>query len=282
MLTIVTHHVPDLDAVASVWLLKRFLPNWQDAQVQFVPAGETWGGQLVDSDPNLLHVDTGFGILDHHQTNDYTCAAKKTYAYIQKKINAGNQDKSWSNEALERMIEVVNFHDHFLEATLPDARADYQLFAGIAIFDGLKSLYPQEDAKIVEVGFIILDAIYKNFQERIWAEEILEKEGIYFETPWGKGVAFESINDAVMKLAQKSGYIVVVRKDPKKGYVRIKGLPQTEVDFTSAYLKLQHLDQGATWYLHASKKILLNGSTHNPKMKPTKLSLDQIIEVLKK
>ena len=30
---------PDLDAIGSVWVIKKFLPGWKDADVEFVPAG---------------------------------------------------------------------------------------------------------------------------------------------------------------------------------------------------------------------------------------------------
>ena len=82
MFTIVTHHNPDLDAVTSVWLIKRFLPNWQSAQLCFVPAGKTADDKPPKSDPRILHVDTGFGMLDHHQSDEHTSAAKKTYQYL--------------------------------------------------------------------------------------------------------------------------------------------------------------------------------------------------------
>ena len=40
MKIIVTHNSPDWDAITAVWLIKRFLPNWENAEVQFVPAGD--------------------------------------------------------------------------------------------------------------------------------------------------------------------------------------------------------------------------------------------------
>ena len=43
MKVVVTHSSPDLDAITSVWLIKRFLPGWEDANIQFVPAGERIG-----------------------------------------------------------------------------------------------------------------------------------------------------------------------------------------------------------------------------------------------
>ncbi|MBI3070087.1 MAG: hypothetical protein HYY87_02170 [Candidatus Levybacteria bacterium] len=87
------------------------------------------------------------------------------------------------------------------------------------------------------------------------------------------------------------GYAVVVRKDPRKGYVRIKARPSEtrssklevrneDINLTLTYEKLRKMDPGATWFLHISKKMLLNGTVKNPKMKPTRLSLEEIIKVL--
>lgn len=86
MKTIVTHFSPDVDAVTSVWLLKRFLPGWEKADVAYVAAGKTLNNSIVDSDKNVLHVDTGLGILDHHQTDEDTCAARRTMEYIAAQI----------------------------------------------------------------------------------------------------------------------------------------------------------------------------------------------------
>ncbi len=276
-MTIVTHHAPDLDAICAVWLIKRFLPNWQEASVAFVPAGETLNKEPVDSDLHVMHVDTGLGWFDHHQSNEDTCASIKVYQYLKSEIDKSGR---WEDEALERMSEVVNFYDHFREVSIPDTTADYHLFDVINILDGLKNEFDDNDQKLIDAGFLILDGVYKAFKERIWAEEIM-KEGVEFATQWGKGIAFETLNDAVLKFAQKSRFVVAIRKDPKKAYVRIKGMPETEVDFTQIYKKLLKKDPDATWYLHPSKKILLNGTTKNPDMKPTKLSLNDIIKIIK-
>ena len=58
-----------------------------------------------------------------------------------------------------------------------------------------------------------------------------DKMASKFKTKWGKGLAIESINDSVIKLAQLMGYVIVVRRDPRKGYVRIKTKPnQSDTD----------------------------------------------------
>src|SRR3990172_5055768 len=109
MKTIVTHLAPDVDAVASVWLLKRFLSEWKDAKLAFVPAGRTLDDEPVDSDLNILHVDTGLGKLDHHQTDEDTCAAVKTIEYIATQSHKSYaKSQKFPDEALTRLTDVVN------------------------------------------------------------------------------------------------------------------------------------------------------------------------------
>ena len=130
-----------------------------------------------------------------------------------------------------------------------------------------------------------LDAMVHNFEGRIWAEKEIADKGIPFRIKAGKAMAFETVNDGVLKLAQKMGYLLVIRKDPRKGYVRIKVRPESgpedNLDLTLAYEKLKEIDPEATWFLHVSKKMLLNGTPKNPKMIPSKLSLQEIINVIK-
>jgi len=84
----------------------------------------------------------------------------------------------------------------------------------------------------------------------------------------------------VIHQAQKRGYTVVIRKDPKKGYVRIKSLPKDEIDLTPVYEMLKMKDPDATWFLHASRHMVLNGSAKNPDMKPSKQTLESLIDTV--
>ena len=300
MKIIATHSSPDIDAIASVWLIKKFLPGWENAIVKFVSAGERidkgkWkdlgGTSPVEciEDDEVIHVDTGLGVLDHHQTaSDKICAASLTWDYVQTKnreLRAEISDKMKNKiEAISRMIGVIIEDDHFKEVFRKDALADYQQFDLAGILDGLKLQYQNQDNYYYEFVSKSLDAILHEFENRIWAEKEIKENSQKFETKFGKGIGLETINDTVVKLAQKMGYVIVVRKDPRKGYVRIKALPATDkidIDLTPAYEKLIIMDPGATWYLHISKKMLLNGSVKSPKMRPSKLKIDEIIKVLK-
>jgi len=348
MKIIVTHTSPDMDAITSVWLIRKFLPNWNDASIRFVPAGERLGrssvfdsqlsdisqpvGQLTGKlkidkletedrqqktdnrnpienvgEDEVIHVDTGLGLLDHHQTSsDKVCGASLTFDYVKRvessKLKVKNSEKREDRmDAVSRMVKVVVDIDHFTEVFRKDPLADYHEFDLAAILDGLKLQFPgQDDYYVAEVSKA-LDAILHEFENRIWAEKEIKENGKKFETRFGKGIGFETVNDSVVKLSQKMGYVIAVRKDPRKGYVRVKARPSRklkvesgelknkeknsqfdDIDLTLAYEKLKKMDPQATWFLHIGKKMLLNGSVKNPKMRPTTLSLEEIIDVLKK
>ena len=297
-----------MDAITSVWIIKKFLAGWENAITQFVPAGErivsrkTQNTQKSGSSDNqtvrksdppsfsefseviekigndeVIHVDTGLGHLDHHQTaSDKVCGASLTFDFVKEHISKHDV------EAVNRMVKVVVDIDHFKEVFRKDPLADYHDFDLAGILDGLKLQFPGQDDYYVEFVSKCLDAVLHEFENRIWAEKEIAENGIKFETRFGKGMGFETINDSVVKLAQKMGYAIVARKDPRKGYVRIKVRPDSKINLTLVCEKLKKIDPDATWYLHISKKMLLNGSVKNPKMRPTKLTLDEIIKVLEK
>lgn len=271
MKTIVTHFAPDLDGITAIWLLKTFLPQWKEAAIAFVPAGKTFHETPVDSDPEVIHVDTGFGKFDHHQSNEDTCAALKVYAFL------GMHD-----EALERLLRVVNDVDHFREVFFPDPTADVWDLSLGSIIDGMQMTMVNDPLSMIDGVMDCLDAAYKVFQNKIWAEKEIKEKGVVFETTFGKAFGIETVNRDAVHVGQKMGYVIVVRKDPKVGSVQIKSVPKDEIDLTALYEEVKKQDPDATWFLHASRHMLLNGSAKNPDMKPTKLTLNEVIESVKK
>lgn len=289
MKTIVTHFHPDVDAICAVWFVRTFVSGWQEAVVAFVAAGQTLDNKPVDSDPDILHVDTGLGRFDHHQTAADTCAARLLFEYLRgEKTDVKGKVKdsvTWHEEALERLVTVVNDIDHFKQIFWPEPANDRYEFAFEAILDGWKlgaqKKGKEHDLEIVERGCTILDGIYASFINKVWAEEELGKKKQEFNSPWGKSLAIETINDDCIAIALKEGYTLAIRRDPNKGYIRIKAHPGKKVDLTGVYQALKTRDPEATWFLHASRQMVLNGTAKNPGMKATTLSLDDVVEVIK-
>lgn len=299
MKLIVTHSSPDWDAITSVWLLRRFLPGWEGASIYFVPAGSRYRNVAFENDKNdpveiigdekVIHVDTGLSPLDHHQTSDKnTCAASLTWDYVRLENPEFLIDSEKMKDrisAIDRIVKIVVAIDHFMEVFWENPAADYHEFSLLGLLEGLKMQKPNQDSTYVDFGMQCLDALVHTFENRIWAEREINK-GKEFKTRFGQGIAFETLNDTVIKLSQKMGFVIVIRKDPRKGYVRIKVRPDKEgdkkgIDLTPVYEKLKKMDSKATWFLHVSKKMLLNGTPKNPKMIPTTLSLQEIVDVVK-
>jgi hypothetical protein len=187
-----------------------------------------------------------------------------------------------ADPALERLVTVINDIDHFREVFFPNPTADFWEFGLESQIDGWRLLYPDNPVKVVDMGMNALDGIYKSFQNKVWAERELKEKGVVFETKWGNGIGVETSNDDVVHLAQKMGYIVAIRKDPKKGYLRVKALPKDNIDLEEVYSALKKEEPDATWFLHASHHMVLNGSSKNPDMRPTKKTLQEVIDLIKK
>jgi len=314
MKLIVTHKACDLDAVASAWIIKRFLPGWENAEFRFVPAGEKLKGSYVRTgaviekidDHDVIHVDTGLGPLDHHQTEDANaCATSLAFDYVLKHNEALGRDEN-KKEALKRIVEYVIDDDHFQEVFYPNPNSDIYDFSLVSLIHGIKLIYPKDDESCMRFGMDALDSLLHYFENKVWAENEIGQKGIEFHTKWGKSLAVETLNDAVLKFGQTRGFVLTVRKDPSSGSVRIKARPKKrtrnpirqaqskhesgingsnifediDIDLTPVYDKLAKMDPDASWYLHVSKRMLLNGSNKNPNMKGSKLTLSEVVEVL--
>ena len=280
---IVTHHAPDLDAITSVWLLKRFASqDYADARIAFVNPGATislgeaeeYGAQLHE----VTHVDTGFGEFDHHQPERgklHICASSLVFDYLCELHPELKKDS-----ALRVLIEYVTQIDHFEEIYWPEAREHRTLFMIHELIKGHELTDPHNDESQLYFGFQCLNNVYAIATQHLKAEEIIAVKGQEFDIKAGPCLALNTSNDDTIKLAQKQGYVLVLRKDPKLGSIRIKARPDAEFDLEPLYNQIKTLDQTGTWFYHASGKMLLNGSTKDRNQKPSPLSLKQVVEMI--
>ncbi len=275
MKTIVTHLSPDLDAIASAWLIKKYLTGWDSAEIKFVPSGTTLDDQLPDSNNNVIHVDTGLGRFDHHQTNEYTSATKLVYKYLVGRDLIEEKEI----KAIEKIVEYVNSTDHFAEVFYSQPDSDLYDFMIRQLVDGLKVIN-REETKLIEIIFQLLEAALIVFKNKLSAEDEI-KNGYVFQSYLGKSLAIETKNEETVKLALKKGFSLVVRRHPEVGFTRIKTLPDKKLSLKPVYKNILKIDKKGSWFFHISGHMLLNGSSGNPKLIPTPLSLNKIIEIIK-
>lgn len=275
---IITHMNPDLDALSSVWLIRRYYPGFQgdDVTYAFVPAGQTYESRPVDSDPTVVHVDTGLGIFDHHHIPEKICAFHQIYAYGVKK----DLFPIYDIDPLRRMAAVITEYDNFQEVYYPEIGADYQLFQLDCLIGGLVHAGLTDEQKVA-LTLPLFDGLLQTMKNKIKAEKNIQ-EGYVFQTKaFGRSIIMENTNNDSMKYAQKCGYHLVARKDPKLGGIRIVCLPDDAYDLTPIHAEIQKRDTIGTWFFHQSKHMLLNGSIVNPTMKPSPLTTSDLVAILK-
>lgn len=281
---IVTHRSPDLDAIASVWFLKRFdNQHYGTAKVAFVDAGETLSENKINElgfDPDqVIHVDTGKGDFDHHQPErgqKYICATSLVYDHICK-IHPEKKD----DQVLQTIVNFVTEIDHFKEIYWPEPNNLRYSFMIENLITGMEFTNLHNDDSLLHFGFQCLDSVYAFLSQEITAQRIIKERGQVVQVAKLNCLVIETDSGAVAKRAQKEGYALVVRRDPTKGYIRIKARPDNSIDLTALYKKIIQVDSQGTWFNHPSGKMLLNGSTRNTKHKPTMLTLNEIIKLIK-
>lgn len=276
MKTIVTHISVDLDATSSAWLIKRYMPVWEEATMVFVPAGTTWNGAPVDADPDIIHVDTGLGRFDHHHIQDRSlCAAKLVFNYL----NQASLIPAEDIPALERMLVYIVMDDNFGDVSLHEPDSDTYDFLLHRIIDGFKRSL-RTDQERCDAVFMLLDSVLQVFRMKMRAEkEIIE--GFTFSSSFGKTLCLESENESTIKLALKKGYELVVLHNGKDNSYRIKTLPSPKYNLTPVYEAIKKQDPAATWFLHVSKNMLLNGSSKRPDSVPSSLPVKKVIEIIR-
>ncbi|NMB83792.1 hypothetical protein GYA28_00720 [Candidatus Roizmanbacteria bacterium] len=276
MKTLVSHISVDLDSIVSCWLIKKFLPGWDKACLVFVSSGSTLNNLPPDDDPDVIHVDTGMGRFDHHQIKQRLSATRRVFDYLSEK----SYIEPKNSEALDRMVEYVTAVDNFQEVYFPDPTADYHDFSIYQTIEGLK-IKLLDDLKVMDYAFPLIDGLLLVFKNKINAEKEIKK-GYSFTSRWGRSIALETGNEDAVRLAQKMGYTFVIRKDPNKGYIRIKTVPDPKYNLAGLYAELVAIDPKATWYLHVSGNMLLNGSSTKPNAVPSTLTLQKVIEIARK
>lgn len=282
---LVTHHSPDLDAITSVWLLKRFdSVQFANATISFVNPGEVISLEQAEvhgmQPQQALHLDTGFGEFDHHQperAKQNICASKLVLQYLIHKY----PDLA-SDIALVELVEYVNQIDHFQEVGWPESGSLRFAFTISELIRGSEFTNPHDDYSQLYFGFQCLDNAYASCRQLVKAKELIKRKGQQFLVNGYKALAINSRNDDTIKLAQKMGFSLVVKKDPIQGNARIKVRPDSKLDLTKLWQEILKIDQKATWYFHGSGKMLLNGSNKHRGQLPTCLTLQELVNLIQK
>jgi len=270
---VVTHIRPDLDACASVWLVKRFMPNFAEAELEFVPSGDTRLMEPADADPQVLHVDTGMGKFDHHQFRERLSAAARIFAHLEKNCRFSKIEL----RALERLVELVTMIDNFEEVDFPNPTSDIYELSIVQILEGVK-LSEKSDHVVMEFMLLALDGLFGILKRKVVAEEELS-QAEEFMAKKHRCVFIKSKSKEASKLAEKSGFCLVLLQDPDRKNINIRVHPRAKFNLDKVYEAISKLEGEDKWFYHASGHLLLNGSNSHPQP-ATKLKVREIINII--
>ncbi len=271
MKTLVTHLIPHLDDIAALWLLVRFDPSCRKAPLKFVETSPE-GVKLAKGE---IGVGIGRGIYDEHKGDKKDSAVSLVWKDLKRK---GRTPKGLRGAALAELVDFVRRGDmgEFIGKEGP----------GIATATALRALakLPGESSKSAAlVGFRLLDAELVLYEERAKIDAALAR-GKKFMTKWGRGVGLsvEAVPGMVSGRIAELGYAMVVLHYPKTGFLHVRATPGTKVDLSKLAKLVMKEEPEARWYLHHSKKMLLQGDWVAPIMTRSKYRVADIIRLLRK
>ena len=257
---IVTHKNPDLDCILAVWFLKRF-GGMSNSRVEFIGFGDPIPPRLEDA----TFADIGKGEFDHHHRSDYVSAA----TLVLDKLNIKD------NKVLYKLADIARKIDHgqFDE----DTKGVLNL---VNIIPGLNKKYPDQPHKVLEICFDCLDSIYLVEKEKYSFNEQINNAK-KFNTIWGRGIALKTTTRSIRFFCHKKGYIVFIYLNPKNNYRGFAAPGGKNVDFTNIYQIVKEREPKAEWHLHFTKDLLICGSNKAANKVLSKITLEEMIELVR-
>lgn len=267
MKTLVTHINPHLDDILAIWLFKKFYPQFKNAGLEFISAHKGNMG-LADSEDEVFF-GVGRGKFDEHKGDIGESAGSLVWKEIKKSGLAPKNETELG--ALEELVVWNNLID-----TGQAPSYEFSEFSVQSLIRPLNSK-PEVSQKAVELGTEILDRILEVLKRKQQSIRDWEKR-IEFTTKFGKTTAIssETVDRSFCKMQGGDLFIIY---NPK--YKSVQYFTPKDLDLEPIYQKAKAADPEASWYLHQSHHMILCGSHSAPGSKPTKLSLQQLIELAK-
>ncbi|OGE38334.1 hypothetical protein A3B45_00790 [Candidatus Daviesbacteria bacterium RIFCSPLOWO2_01_FULL_39_12] len=265
--TLITHINPHLDDVFAIWLLKKYDSKYAEYEVDFISATHDKGGEETEE---RVFVGTGGGKFDEHKEGLKTCAGSLVFDYLK---NEGLLPKD--ELAVKALEEMVEWNKKIDMGTIPiEAYDEFSVPAFIRSRDNKK----ESSLKDVQLGSEILDRILRVLKKK-QQSSVDWQERVEFQTRFGKTVAVKS-NTIDRPFCKRAGGDLFILLSPKYHGVQFF-TPSQSLDLSPIYEKVKKMDPEADWFLHQSHHMVLCGSSAAPDAKPTRLSFDELVEVVK-
>lgn len=271
MKKLITHPRPHLDDICGIWLMKRFMPEWQEAAVDFMSAGSP---SVEDADTYMIGI--GRGKFDEHKGDVGESATSLVWQHIRGTYGASMDPTRVA--ALDRLAEWVRQVD--TSSHDPAHMAAHAAWLPPEQLRVFYRMHGNDSQALTAFGEEMCDralAVYESEVrlERDWAGRT------EFDTPWGRGVALTTDAHGADDYAYSLGFVLVIYIHPKNGYRGYRAAATSSVDLTATAEIIRGLEPDIHWFLHHSKKLLLSGSDVEPGTALSTLSLQELIGAIR-
>jgi hypothetical protein len=274
--TFVTHRFPDDDGWLCLWIAKKFIPKTANAGLVFVNAGETLPGS--EGDLSVFHFDTGGGENDQHGKGlKRSCSA----VLLVKRLRELGHVNPLNEAGLKPLLEMVTAVDNV--EPLPPTSIHFAI-------EGYPRLPEAKNRDgtinwqwVQQEVFRLFDIAYSQETLKVQNRENLAKFAEWTTLPNGLKVAYLPWHPGCKDAAFEKGAHAAVwtisrgkthfytgistnRKYPLyldnvAAALRDQEAKVRQIDVRDA--DLHYVGQEGpinVWYLHDSKKLILNGS----------------------
>lgn len=267
-MTILTHIRPHLDDLCGIWLLSKYSPEHKDAEFMYVPSSKAI--EWLKEHPKAVGVGTGRGKFDEHKGDLEECAASLVWADVRDNVKDDAE-----RIAIDRIVAWVLQVDTGMTAMMP-----YRQFALPSVFLGVYKHFEGDNEKLRGVAFTILEGLLLMEKNTVTLEKEWEQR-VVFNSRFGPAVAFVTSADGAEDFAYSQGFDLVVTRNPSNTYFNIRAKAGTLADLTPVHKELLKRDPTADWFFHHSKKMLICGGYLAPETPLSKLTLEELIELVK-
>ena len=268
MSTLVTHFQPHLDDLCGMWLLDRYMPGFEGADIDFI-ASNTPHEEAVDTGERL-HIGVGRGEFDEHKGDIGDCATSLVYAYLLNNDLVPENDRP----VLKRMVDWVFLEDTGMLMTEP-----YREFSIPHMLLGDFYASGKDSTSVAIFCAQMLEALFESLSNEVKLDAAWETR-VEIETRYGPCAVLVTDAHEIAPYVYAKGFNLAATVDPEGTYHNIRGKAGTDIDLTLVQERLAEIDGDADWFFHHSKKMLICGGEKQPDATPSSLTPEQLIKLL--
>jgi hypothetical protein len=268
MKTVITHNQPHLDDICAMWIMARYLPGWEAATFEYIPANTT--PSTVQDTKDRIHVGTGRGRFDEHKGDHDDCATTLVAKYVYETAEIPDAER----KALDKMTAWVFTEDTGKLQGEPRREFSVPAALQLAFFSE-----GRDSERVRAIGFSILDAIMVGLRNQVIIEEDW-KDRIEFDSKYGRAIGIRTDGQELPGYAYGKGFDLVVLVGKDTPYATIRATAGSATDLTEVRERIAAAED-VPWFFHHSKKMLICGGQKTDGKCRTTLSLEQLIGMTK-